>query len=59
LFAIDEDSRRLIHDGVGEYKLREHALAQGMLPMRMDALRWLLAGETSIDEVLRATREGT
>ncbi len=59
LFAIDEASRRLIHDGVGEYRLREHALAHGMQPMRVDALRWLLAGETSIDEVLRATREGT
>ncbi len=56
--AVDEACRRLIHDGAGEYRLREHAAAAGMQTLRGDARRWLLSGETSLDEVLRATREG-
>jgi general secretion pathway protein E len=32
--------RRLIHDRSSEQVLREHALAQGMLSLRDDGMRW-------------------
>ncbi len=57
LFMVDDAARRLIHDGAGEHALREHAQAQGMRNLREDALRWLTSGDTSIEEILRATRE--
>jgi general secretion pathway protein E len=59
LMTVDESLRRLIHDGSGEYLIRQHAAAQGMRLLREDGLRWVRAGETSIEEVLRVTREAT
>ena len=38
--------------------LRREALAEGMQPMYDDGLRKVLAGTTTVEEVLRATREG-
>ena len=57
LLTIDDAMRTLIHDGAPEERLREHARANGMRSIREDGLRWVLAGETSIDEVLRVSRE--
>ncbi|HEX7045721.1 MAG TPA: type II secretion system ATPase GspE [Burkholderiales bacterium] len=57
LLTIDDTMRTLIHDGASEERLREHARANGMRSIREDGLRWVLAGETSIDEVLRVSRE--
>ena len=57
LMTIDEPLRRLIHDNSGEHLIRQHAEAHGMQILREDGLRWVLAGETSIEEVLRVTRE--
>jgi general secretion pathway protein E len=57
LFLVDDAARRLIHDGAGEHALRDHARRAGMRSLREDGLRWLQAGETSIEELLRATRE--
>ena len=59
LLHVDEPLRRLIHDGAGEHLVRQHALSQGMRLLREDAVRWVRAGETSIEEVLRVTREST
>jgi general secretion pathway protein E len=59
LMTIDEPLRRLIHDNAGEHLIRQHAEAHGMHVLREDGLRWVLAGETSIEEVLRVTREAT
>jgi len=58
LLRVDEAMRRLIHDGAGEHALRDYGMAHGMRSLRMDAERWLVSGETSLEEVLRATREG-
>jgi general secretion pathway protein E len=55
--TIDEPLRRLIHDNAGEHLIRQHAEAHGMHILREDGLRWVLSGETSIEEVLRVTRE--
>jgi general secretion pathway protein E len=57
LFLIDDESRRLIHDRASEADLREHARRGGMKGLRDDGLRWVRAGETSLEEVLRVSRE--
>lgn len=58
LMEVDAALRRCIHDQCAESELR--AAAQnggGLRSLREDALRWLRAGETSLEEVLRATRD--
>ena len=57
LLTVDDPLRRLIHDNAGEHLIRQHAESHGMKTLRADGLRWVLAGETSIEEVLRVTRE--
>ena len=37
--------------------VREYAEAHGMRVLREDGVRWVVAGETSIEEILRVTRE--
>jgi general secretion pathway protein E len=49
--------RTLIHDGASEGRLRDYARARGMRTIRDDGLRWVRAGATSLEEVLRVTRE--
>jgi general secretion pathway protein E len=57
LLTIDDTLRSLIHDGAAEARMREHARAHGMLSMRDDGLRWVSSGASTIEEVLRVTRE--
>ncbi|BAU48199.1 general secretion pathway protein E [Sulfurifustis variabilis] len=57
LLTVDDPMRTLIHDGASEERLREHARTRGMRSIREDGLRWVLAGDTSLDEVLRVSRE--
>jgi general secretion pathway protein E len=57
LLVIDERLRKLIHDGATESALLEAATANGMVTLRDDGARWVAAGVTSMDEVLRVTRE--
>lgn len=57
LLTIDESLRTLIHDSASEGKLRDYARARGMRTIREDGLRWVRAGITSLEEVLRVTRE--
>jgi general secretion pathway protein E len=57
LLTVDDQLRTLIHDGVSEERLREHGQKHGMRSIREDGLRWVLEGETSLDEVLRVSRE--
>jgi len=57
LFVVDAEAKRLIHTSNGEQDLRERAAARGMLSLREDALRWVLSGVTSLEEVVRVTRE--
>lgn len=56
LIEVDEPLRILIHDGAGEQELQ--AYAREYAPsMRQDGIRRILAGDTSIDEVLRVSQE--
>jgi general secretion pathway protein E len=48
--------RTLIHDGASEAELERHARAQTP-SIRDDGLRRVRAGETTLEEVLRVTRE--
>jgi general secretion pathway protein E len=57
LITVDDELRQLIHNGANDAELRRQAEKAGMLPMRADAMRWVAAGLTSQEEVLRVTRE--
>jgi general secretion pathway protein E len=56
LILIDDQLRTMIHDGVGEHDLERYA--RKFTPsIRDDGLARVLKGETTIEEVLRVTRE--
>jgi general secretion pathway protein E len=57
LMRVDDGLRRLIHDRAAEQSLREYALQQGMEGLRQDGVRLVLSGTTSLEELLRVTRE--
>src|SRR5882672_849826 len=57
LLMVDDPMRILIHNNGNESDIRRQAEKAGMLPMRSDAMRWVAAGVTSQEEVLRVTRE--
>jgi len=57
LFVINEEVRRIIHDGGNEHAMREVARRGGMRTMREDGQRWVAAGVSTSDEILRVTRE--
>ncbi|WP_040852136.1 type II secretion system ATPase GspE [Thiorhodospira sibirica] len=54
LIAIDDTLRTLIHDEASENALERHA-RQHSPSIHRDGLRRILAGETSVEEVLRLT----
>ena len=56
LVAVDDAMRTMIHDGVSEQKLERHARKTSS-SIRDDGLRRVLAGNTTLEEVLRVTRE--
>ncbi len=55
MFVVNEEIQRMIYDNVGTAKLREKARSLGMRTMREDGIRKVLAGQTSIDEVVSIT----
>jgi general secretion pathway protein E len=57
LAVVDDALRALIHRNASEGELREAALRAGMQTMREDGRRWVQAGVTSEDEVVRVTRD--
>ena len=54
---VDATMRNLIHDGGSEHEIERHArtLSPGITA---DGMRLVLEGKTSLEEVLRVTREG-
>ena len=56
LVDVDNTLRDMIHDGSGEHEM-ERYLRKHTPSIRQDGLRRILAGETSLEEVLRVTRE--
>jgi general secretion pathway protein E len=56
LVVVDDTMRTMIHDGAAEHDLERHA--RTLTPsIRDDGRRKVLAGETTIEEVWRVTRE--
>jgi general secretion pathway protein E len=56
LIEIDDALRQMIHEGAGERALTEHV--RGITPgIRSDGVRRVLDGTTSVEEVVRVTRE--
>jgi general secretion pathway protein E len=58
MMPMSESVRSLVMRHANASDLRVAALAQGMQPMYDDGLSKALAGVTTIEEVVRATREG-
>lgn len=56
LIAVDDEMRTMIHDGVSEQNLERHARTMGP-SIRADGRRRVLAGTTTLEELLRVTRE--
>ncbi|MEL7185955.1 MAG: type II secretion system ATPase GspE [Pseudomonadota bacterium] len=56
LIVVDDAMREMIHDGVSEHELERHARKHTQ-SIRADGRRLVLMGRTTLDEVLRVTRE--
>ena len=53
----DDAVRAAIHGGASEAELRRLATLAGLRGMRDDGMRWVRAGDTSLTELARVTRE--
>jgi type IV pilus assembly protein PilB len=58
LFEMDNALRELAFSNAPTIEFRNQAMASGMLTLQQDGVRKVLAGETSIDEVLAVTHSG-
>ncbi len=56
LLVVDETVRELIHNGKGEQAVEKY-VRQHTPSIRQDGCKRVLAGQTSLEEVLRVTRE--
>jgi general secretion pathway protein E len=56
LIEVDDSLRQMIHDGAGERAMTTHVRMQGP-SIRTDGVRRILDGTTSVEEVVRVTRE--
>ena len=57
LLSVNDEIRSQVHRGAAENEVRDAALRTGMHSMRDDGNRWVEAGLTSLDEVIRVTRD--
>jgi general secretion pathway protein E len=56
LLVTTEEIRQLSHERVTSWAIQQAAVRQGMRTLREDGWRKVLAGRTTIDEVLRVTK---
>ena len=56
-FAVNEEIEEMIYHNVSIVELRKKAREMGMRTMREDGFRKVLAGVTTLDEVLMVTTE--
>jgi general secretion pathway protein E len=47
----------MVHSRESEQHLRDYAMQNGMLNLRDDGMRWVVSGDTSLEEVIRVTRD--
>ncbi|MEJ2793221.1 type II secretion system ATPase GspE [Iodobacter sp. LRB] len=57
LLVIDENIRSMMHERATEQAIKLYAGSQGMLSLRQYGVRRVLEGETTLEEVLRVTRD--
>ncbi|MHB8898364.1 MAG: GspE/PulE family protein [Thermoguttaceae bacterium] len=57
LLVTTEEIRRLAHDRANTWTIQKQARAQGMMTMREDGWEKVLAGITTVEEVVRVTKE--
>ncbi len=57
LLTVDEALRTLVHQGGNEQMIRAQAVQNGMTLLREDGIAHVLRGDTSLDEILRVTRD--
>jgi general secretion pathway protein E len=57
LLRVNEEQKTLIHDRASEARLRDTAISQGLRTLHQDGLRLVAEGKTSIEEVLRVSRD--
>ena len=57
LLTVNESIRTLIHDGKSEADIAAAAAKAGMRTLREDGMRWVESGVTSLEEVMRVTRD--
>jgi general secretion pathway protein E len=57
LMQVDDDIRALVSQNIDSKTIRSTAVKKGMHTLRSDGARKVLAGRTSVAEVLRATEE--
>jgi len=58
LLEVDEPLRHMIHERASEQRIRDHCVsASALRPLKDDGLRWVANGDTSLDEILRVTRD--
>jgi type II secretory ATPase GspE/PulE/Tfp pilus assembly ATPase PilB-like protein len=57
LLMVNDDVRHLIMNNVDSATLKKKAMQQGMTTLRDDGARKVMAGETTISEVLRVTQD--
>jgi general secretion pathway protein E len=57
LLVMDDAIRHFVHDGTSEQKIRDKATAKDMRNLRSDGMRWVAAGVTSLEEILRVTKD--
>jgi len=55
LLLVDDTMRELIRERAGDAEVLKQARSTGLRTLREDAERWLAAGFTSLEEVLRST----
>ncbi len=56
MLITTEEIRQLSHERVSSWAIQQAAQQQGMRTLREDGWVKVLAGRTTIDEVLRATK---
>ncbi|HBP57308.1 MAG TPA: type II secretion system protein E, partial [Verrucomicrobiales bacterium] len=55
IFVVNDEARKLIYEKVPSSVLRQRAREMGMKTLREDGCRKVVAGLTTVDEVIRAT----
>jgi len=54
---VDDEVRHTVTSGGDAGQVKKMAVSKGLLTLRDDGLRKAMAGETSLDEILRVTQD--